>query len=59
MSERDKRVVENMVRTGMEPESLYASFPMFPKEEIQKIYESFRDPGPETGESAGIKLNCS
>ena len=38
MNEQDCRAVENMALTGMELEGLYACFPKFPREEIERIY---------------------
>ncbi len=37
MNEQDCRTVENMCLTGMNLDGLYACFPGFTKEEIEKI----------------------
>ena len=38
VNEQDCRAVENMCLTGMELDGLYACFPKFPREEIERIY---------------------
>ena len=38
MNDQDRRAVENMCITGMDLEGLYACFPAFSKEQIEKIY---------------------
>ena len=45
MNEQDCRAVENMALTGMKLEGLYACFPKFPREEIERIYMGNRRSG--------------
>ena len=59
MNEQDLRAIENMCLTGMELNSLYACFPSFSREEIEKIYNEVKSK-PEDGlENKMISVNCS
>ena len=59
MNEQDRRAVENMCITGMDLDGLYACFPVFPKEQIEKIYYDIKNK-PESGtEDNVISVNCS
>ena len=59
MNGQDCRAVENMCLTGMDLNSVYACFPAFPKEEIEKICNEVKN-RPEDGvENEGIRVNCS
>ncbi len=60
MNDQDKRAVEGMARCGIDLEGLCASFPKFPREEIEKIFIITREsigswsmPAPE------INRNCT
>lgn len=60
MNDQDRRAVEGMARCGIDLEGLFASFPKFPRAEIEEIFiatrksiGSWSDPEPE------IKTNCS
>ncbi len=59
MNEQDRRVVENMCLTGMDLDGLYACFPAFPKEEIEKIYKEVKNKAEDGGEENVISVNCS
>ena len=59
MNEQDRRAVENLCLTGMELENLFACFPAFPREEIEKIYNEIRDKSGEEAEDSVISVNCS
>ncbi len=59
MNEQDRRAIENMCLTGMELDSLYACFPKFAKEEIEKIYCEIRSGSENKGEENVISINCS
>ena len=59
MNERDCRAVENMALTGIELDGLYACFPSFGKEEIEKIYNEVKSMPEEDGEENVISVNCS
>ncbi len=48
-----------MCLTGMELDGLYACFPSFGKEEIEKIYNEVKSMPEEDGEENGISVNCS
>ena len=57
MNEQDWRAVETMVLSGLDLEALYAVFPGFAKEAIEKVYESLR--GHTEAEKVPVKVNCS
>ena len=59
MNEQDRRAVENMCLTGMEPEGLYACFPSFSREEIDKIYKTVKGKPGDGTEDNVISVNCS
>ncbi len=59
MNEQDRRAVENMCITGMDPDGLYACFPAFPKEEIEKIYNEVKNKPEDGGEDIVFSVNCS
>ena len=59
MNEQDRRAIENMCLTGMEPDALYACFPKFAKEEIEKIYSEIRNGSESAVEENVISINCS
>ena len=59
LNEQDRRAVENMCLTGMELDGLYACFPSFPKEEIERIYNEVKNQPEENGEDNVISVNCS
>ena len=59
MNERDCSAVENMALTGIELDGLYACFPSFGKEEIEKIYNEVKSMPEEDGEENVISVNCS
>ena len=59
MNEQDCRAVENMARTGMDLEGLYACFPKFPKEEIERIYAETKIKTDEDPADTLISVNCS
>ncbi len=59
MKEQDKRAVESLCRWGMSLESVMCSFPNFPREEIEAIYNSANEVKPDAGEGIGISINCS
>ena len=58
MTDRDKRAIENMARTGMSFDDLRKAFSQFPIEEVEKVYMRIRK---ETvgNAHAGMKINCS
>ena len=57
MNEQDWRAVETMVLSGLDLEALYAVFPGFAKEAIERVYESVR--GHTEAEKVPVKVNCS
>ncbi len=57
MNELDWRAVETMVLSGLDLEALYAVFPGFAKEAIERVYESVK--GHVAAEKAPVKVNCS
>ena len=59
MNEQDRRAVENMCLTGMELDGLYACFPSFGKEEIEKIYNDLKNKSEDGAEDNVISVNCS
>ncbi|MBR6852165.1 MAG: hypothetical protein IKM88_18235 [Lachnospiraceae bacterium] len=59
MNEQDCRAVENMALTGMDLEELYACFPKFPKEEIERIYAETKIKTDEDPADTLISVNCS
>ena len=59
LNEQDRRAVENMCLTGMELDGLYACFPSFGKEEIEKIYNEVKNKPEEGSEDNVISVNCS
>ena len=59
MNEQDRRAVENMCLTGMELDGLYACFPSFGKEEIEKIYNEVKNKPGDGAEDNVISVNCS
>ena len=59
MNEQDIRAIENMCLTGMELNSLYACFPSFSREEIEKIYNEVKSKLEDSVESDVISVNCS
>ena len=58
MTDRDKRAIENMARTGMSFDDLRKAFSQFPIEEVEKVYMRICK---ETVGNAqvGMKINCS
>ena len=59
MNEQDCRAVENMALTGTELEGLYACFPNFPREEIERIYMESKIRTDEDPADTLISVNCS
>lgn len=59
MKEQDIRAVESLCRCGMSLESVIGSFPKFPREEIEAIYNSINETKSDSGEGIGISINCS
>ena len=60
MNDQDKRAVEGMARCGIDFEGLCASFPKFPREEIEKIFIVSRESiGLWSAPVTEIKTNCS
>ena len=60
MNDQDKRAVEGMARCGIDLEGLCASFPKFPREEIEEIFIATRKSiGSWSAPEAEIKTNCS
>ncbi|MBO6299403.1 MAG: hypothetical protein J6N53_11235 [Lachnospiraceae bacterium] len=60
MNEQDCRAVENMALTGMELDRLYACFPKFHREEIERIYAATKIRTTEDGPADTlISVNCS
>ena len=59
LNNQDRRAVENMCLTGMDLDGLYACFPSFPKEEIEKIYNDVKSKPEEAGEDNVISVNCT
>ncbi len=59
MKEQDIRAVESLCRCGMSLESVISSFPKFPREEIEAIYNSVNKTKSDEGEGIGISINCS
>ena len=59
MNEQDCRAVENMCLTGMELDGLYACFPKFPREEIERIYMATKIKTDEDPADTLISVNCS
>ena len=48
-----------MCLTGMELDGLYACFPAFPKDEIEKIYNEVKNQPEDGAEDNVISVNCS
>ena len=59
MKEQDKRAVESLCRCGMSLEGVMSSFPHFPKEEIEAVYNRVNKKKPDADESIGVSINCS
>ncbi len=59
MKEQDKRAVESLCRCGMSLEGVISSFPHFPREEIEAVYNSVNKINPDAGDGVGISINCS
>ncbi len=60
MNDRDIRVVENMLQSGMEKETVFGLFPQFPRQELEKIAERIeRLNAPDDDGSSGVSINCS
>ena len=60
MKEQDKRAVESMCRIGLSLEGVLSSFPAFPREEIEEIYNSIAGTRENTDDaSGGISINRS
>ncbi len=59
MKEQDKRAVESLCRCGMSLEGVIGSFPSFPKEEIEAIYNSINSIKTDTENNNGVSINCS
>ena len=59
MNDQDRRAVENMCITGMDLDGLYACFPAFPKEQIEKIYNEVKNKPEDSAEDNVISVNCS
>ena len=58
MTDRDKRAIENMARTGMSFDDLRKAFSQFTIEEVEKVY--MRICKETVGNAqAGMKINCS
>ncbi len=58
MTDRDKRAIENMARTGMSFDDLRKAFSQFPIEEVEKVYMRIRKEAVGNAQ-AGMKINCS
>ncbi len=59
MKEQDMRAVESLCRCGMSLEGVIGSFPSFPKEEIEAVYNSVNKIKPDIGDGVGLSINCS
>jgi len=60
LSERDKAVVAEMCRTGMDLEVLKRSFPQFDSNDVEKIYGEQHESDSESyDEEIRISCNCS
>ncbi|MCR5127457.1 MAG: hypothetical protein K6B69_05060 [Lachnospiraceae bacterium] len=59
MNEQDCRAVENMCLTGMDLEGLYACFPSFENELIEKVYYDVKNKPDDAAEDNVICVNCS
>ena len=60
MNDQDKRAVEGMARCGIDLEGLCASFPKFPREDIEEIFmETQKSIGSWSASAPEIKKNCS
>lgn len=59
MNEQDCRAVENMCLTGMDLEGLYACFPTFAKELIDKVYYDVKNKPEDGADDNVISVNCS
>ena len=59
MNEQDCRAVENMCHTGMDLEGLYACFPSFAKELIEKVYYDVKNKPEKGAEDNVVSVNCS
>ena len=60
MNDQDRRAVEGMARCGIDLEGLCASFPKFPREEIEEIFIATRKSiGSWSAPEPEIKTNCS
>ena len=52
-------VCPNLTESGMELDGLYACFPSFGKEEIEKIYNEVKNQPEDGAEDNVISVNCS
>lgn len=52
-------VCPNLTESGMELDGLYACFPSFGKEEIEKIYNEVKNKPGDGAEDNVISVNCS
>lgn len=60
LSDRDRAVVIEMCRTGMNLDVLKRSFPQFPGEDIEKLYEeTLQRAENKANEEINISCNCS
>ncbi len=59
MNEQDSRAIENMCKTGMDLDVLYACFPAFPKEQIEKIFNEVKNKPEDDFKDNIISVNCS
>ena len=59
VTDRDKRAIENMARTGMSFDDLRRAFKDFPIEEVENIYTRIRRDTIGDKPDASMKVNCS
>ena len=59
MTDRDKRAIENMARTGMSFDDLRRAFCDFPIEEVEQIYMRIRRDAVGDKPDVSMKVNCS
>lgn len=59
ISDKDRAVVAQMCRTGMELEVLKKSFPQFDVEDIEKIYADCNKETEDNSFEINISCNCS
>ena len=60
ISEKDKSVIDAYARTGMELDTLIASFPQFDRADVEAIYHNVHDTKSDTSDYDGkISINCS